>query len=578
MKPPSEGDIRLLLVGRSRSIAALAATSIAGGLAEAALLVIVTRSAFAITDDQDRFGILAGVETTLLGAVLIALLLVAVRLALAVVSAWQTAKLTSSVVADVRRNLARAFMSASWTAQHGQRSGRLQELLTTFTGQGASLVTSLMLGIRAGGSLLALVVTAVAVDPLAALTVIVAVVVLGSVLRPLRAAVKRAGARSAASGMSFATSLSETSQLGMEMHVFNVQPRATERIDDLIVSNEAASRRLTFLRQLVPAVYTGIAYLALVGALGVVSTIDSANLTSVGAVMLIMLRSFGYGQAVQTSVASINSAMPFLGALDAELEYYSAAASVDHGQAIGRIGNLSLQDVSFEYAADTPVLHNVTATIADSEVVGIVGPSGSGKSTLVQLLLGLRPPTHGAILADDRDISLLSKTEWARRVTFVPQEAHLIAGSVADNIRFFRDDVTQEQIEHAARLANLHEDVAAMDGGYERLVGEQGSHLSGGQKQRLIIARALVERPDVLILDEPTSSLDVRSESLIRKTLDDLHVGATVVIIAHRLSTLDICDRIMVIQDGELKGYDTPTNLESTNDFYREALVLSGLR
>ncbi len=220
----------------------------------------------------------------------------------------------------MRRNLARAFMSASWTAQHGQRSGRLQELLTTFTGQGASLVTSLMLGIRAGGSLLALVVTAVAVDPLAALTVIVAVVVLGSVLRPLRAAVKRAGARSAASGMSFATSLSETSQLGMEMHVFNVQPRATERIDDLIVSNEAASRRLTFLRQLVPAVYTGIAYLALVGALGVVSTIDSANLTSVGAVMLIMLRSFGYGQAVQTSVASINSAMPFLGALDDELD------------------------------------------------------------------------------------------------------------------------------------------------------------------------------------------------------------------------------------------------------------------
>lgn len=109
-------------------------------------------------------------------------------------------------------------------------------------------------------------------------------------------------------------------------------------------------------------------------------------------------------------------------------------------------------------------------------------------------------------------------------------------------------------------------------------MGEQGGHLSGGQQQRLCIARALVENPDVLILDEPTSSLDVRSESLIRRTLDELRSRMTVIIIAHRLSTLDICDRIMVIQDGTLKGFDTPANLEQSSDFYREALVLSGLR
>ena len=173
---------------------------------------------------------------------------------------------------------------------------------------------------------------------------------------------------------------------------------------------------------------------------------------------------------------------------------------------------------------------------------------------------------------------MLSRAEWARKVTFVPQQAHLVAGTVADNIRFFRDDVSDEQVAEAARLANLHDEVLAMVDGYDRQVGEQGSHLSGGQQQRLIIARALVEDPDVLILDEPTSSLDVRSESLIRKTLDQLRERMTVIIIAHRLSTLDICDRIMVIQDGELKAFDTPENLEKDNDFYREALALSGLR
>ena len=193
------------------------------------------------------------------------------------------------------------------------------------------------------------------------------------------------------------------------------------------------------------------------------------------------------------------------------------------------------------------MLNNVDAVIDEYEMVGIVGPSGSGKSTLVQLLLGLRSPTSGAVFADGRDIRTLSRAEWARHVTFVPQQAHLIAGTVADNIRFFRDDVSDERIEHAARLASLHDDVMGWPEGYAREVGEQGGHLSGGQQQRLVIARALVEDPDVLILDEPTSALDVRSEYLVRQTLNGLREHMTVIVIAHRLSTLEICDRIMVV-------------------------------
>jgi len=440
------------------------------------------------------------------------------------------------------------------------------------------LVNSITSLLVAGGSLAALLVSAVAVDPFAALVVIVAVVVLGSVLRPLRARVKRQALQTSQDGMGFATALSETSQLGMEMHVFNVQPQAGARIDGLIDDNESSVRRLLFLQQLVPAIYTGLAYVALVGALAVVAALDSANLTSVGAVMLIMLRSLSYGQAVQTSVTAVSAGLPFLGALDDELARYRNAAVVDQEQPIGEIGALELHDVSFEYVSESPVLHRVSATINPREVVGVIGPSGSGKSTLVQLLLGLRPPTSGMVLAAGRDIAVLSKAEWARRVTFVPQQAHLIAGTVADNIRFLRSDVSDADINNAAELANLHDEVLAMSGGYDHQVGEQGSHLSGGQQQRLIIARALVESPDVLILDEPTSSLDVRSEGLIRATLDRLRERTTVIVIAHRLSTLDICDRIMVIQDGELKAFDTPENLEKDNEFYREALVLSGLR
>jgi ATP-binding cassette, subfamily B, bacterial len=551
---------------------------VSGGLVEALFLVTVTRIGFAITDGQDTVGVIAGRTMPTGSAVVVALMLVFARIGLAVATTWQSSHLGASVIAEVRHDLARAFMGASWSSQHGERTGRLQELLTTFAQRGAELVDATTSAIASGCSLAALLGSAIAVDPLASIVVIAAVAVMGGVLRPLRAAVKREAGRTASAGMEFATGLSETSELGMEMHVFNVQPQATERIIDLIDRNEATMFRLTFLRGLVPAIYTGMAYLALVGALAVVAAIDSANLASVGAVMLIMLRSLSYGQAFQNSITTINAALPFLGLLDDEVARYRLAQVVDHGQPIETVGALRLDAVSFEYTTGAPVLRHVNATIEPREVVGVIGPSGSGKSTLVQLLLGLRDPTAGLVLADGRDIRVLSRTEWARKVTFVPQDAHLIAGTIADNIRFLRDNVSQDAIEHAARLANLHDDVAAFPEGYDRQVGERGSHLSGGQQQRLIIARALVEHPDVLILDEPTSSLDVRSEHLIRQTLDGLREHMTIIIIAHRLSTLDSCDRLMVITDGELKGFDTPDNLEKDNDFYREALRLSGLR
>jgi ABC-type multidrug transport system fused ATPase/permease subunit len=239
---------------------------------------------------------------------------------------------------------------------------------------------------------------------------------------------------------------------------------------------------------------------------------------------------------------------------------------------------MAFDGVSFEYVAETPVLRDVSFQIPHGDIVGIVGPSGAGKSTLVQLVLRLREPTTGRVLADGRDVRELSLESWYERVSFVPQDPALFAGSIADNIRFYRDGVDQADIERAAKLANLHDEVMSWSGGYDTPVGERGGQLSGGQRQRLCIARALVGEPDMLVFDEPTSALDVKSEALIRDTIAGLAPRTTVLVIAHRLSTLSICDRIMVVLAGELQGFDAPDRLEAENPFYREALQLSGLR
>ena len=196
----------------------------------------------------------------------------------------------------------------------------------------------------------------------------------------------------------------------------------------------------------------------------------------------------------------------------------------------------------------------------------------------MQLLLRLRDPTLGRILADGTDVRELALDSWYDRVAFVPQDAHLFAGTVADNIRFFRDGIDQAAVQRAAKLAHLHDTIVSWPLGYDTPVGERGGQLSGGQRQRLCIARALVGDPDVVVFDEPTSALDVKSESLMRDTMAGLAPQKTVVVIAHRLSTLTICDRIMVILGGELQGFDTSERLEAENRFYQEVLELSGMR
>ncbi|MCA1843328.1 MAG: ABC transporter ATP-binding protein/permease, partial [Actinobacteria bacterium] len=508
----------------------------------------------------------------------VALGLVVLRLLFAAYSTWQSAHISNRVVGDVRQRLSRAFLESSWEVQQLQRAGSLQELLTTYSAQASALMNSIAAGVVAGSNLVALLGMALVVDAVGALVLIGAVSTLGLLLRPLRAIVRRRAQTATAAGMEFALSVNEVSELGFELHVFHVQAKAQARVANAIDRLRKASEKLQFAAGLAAPAYIGLAYLALVGALGAAAASNSASLASLGATMLVMLRSLSYGQAVQNAYIGVSGAASPIEELQRRLEAFTSGRRLDGGQQLDRVGTIAMDNVWFAYPQSEAVLRNISFTIAPHEIIGIVGPSGAGKSTLVQVLLGLRDPDEGRVLAGGREISSFDRAEWARKVTFVPQAAHLIDGTIADNIRFLREDVSDDDIERAARLAHLHEDILGFPEGYERQVGKHGGHLSGGQQQRLCIARALVEQPEVLILDEPTSALDVRSEHLIRNTLQALRERMTVIVIAHRLSTLSICNRIMVIKNGELKEFDAPSVLEQSSDFYREALALSGMR
>jgi ATP-binding cassette subfamily B protein len=251
----------------------------------------------------------------------------------------------------------------------------------------------------------------------------------------------------------------------------------------------------------------------------------------------------------------------------------------EHGEDFGEtplpvVDRISFERVSFAYNPDTPVLTDVSFDIRSGEAIGVVGPSGAGKSTLVQLLLRLRRPVDGRYLINGVAVEDFSSDDWHRQVSYVPQEPRLLHASVADNIRFFRD-IDDEQVERAARLARIHDDIMTWPGHYEAIVGPRADAVSGGQQQRICLARALAAQPEVLILDEPTSALDPQSEAFIGASLLAMRSSLTLIIVAHRMSTLEMCDRVMVILDGRMAGFDTKDALQANNDYYRQASQLS---
>jgi ABC-type multidrug transport system fused ATPase/permease subunit len=559
-----------------RPVAALAAVSLVGALMEAGFLVLVTGTVLALANGEERLTPILGVGIRIPVALAIGLAALALRLAIAIAGVRITATLTARATAEERARLAHAFLRASWPVQQREPSGRLQELLSTFVWKVTQTAQLLAQGVTAALSVVAFLGTGLAIDPLLTLGVLVALGVLGAILAPLRARARRISGRASASGLQFATSVAELGTLGQEMHVFGAQRSFIDRLDDLSRETIEENRRLQVTQGLLTPVYTSLAYLAVLAGMAVLWTTGARELAAVGAIMLLMLRSLSYAQQLLTVSGQLTANVPVLERLSAVTQEYADEAAPT-GDAVPERLTLDLRGVRFGYDADRVVLHDVTARIRPGELIGVIGPSGAGKSTLAQLLLGLRDPTAGEILVSGIDLRDLDREWWTRRVAFVPQEPRLITGTVAENVRFFREWIAAPALTEAARQANVLAEIEALPEGFDTHLGERGSRLSGGQRQRMSIARALAGGPELLIMDEPTSALDGRSEALIRRTMADLHGRVTMIVIAHRLSTLELCDRIMVIEHGQVTAFDTPAALLATSRYYRRALEETGV-
>ncbi|KKR34769.1 MAG: Xenobiotic-transporting ATPase [Candidatus Magasanikbacteria bacterium GW2011_GWA2_40_10] len=285
-------------------------------------------------------------------------------------------------------------------------------------------------------------------------------------------------------------------------------------------------------------------------------------------VLIVIMRSWDFGRVIQHIYEDLAEAeeMTIVLSEPHEITDIKNAASLKVPT-----GQIEFNDVSFYYHETRSILEKFDLTIAPKEKVALVGPSGAGKTTIIKLLLRMYDIFDGKILIDGQDISRVTQESLWRNVSMVPQDPILFHRSLLENIRYGKSDATEAEVIRAAKLAHCHEFIKDLPEGYDTFVGERGVKLSGGERQRVAIARAILHNSPILILDEATSSLDSQSEKLIQDALNILIKGKTVLVVAHRLSTIMKMDRIIVVKDGKIAEQGTHHELlEKSNGLYHK--------
>lgn len=231
-------------------------------------------------------------------------------------------------------------------------------------------------------------------------------------------------------------------------------------------------------------------------------------------------------------------------------------------------GHVRAEQVTFSYDPRTPVLSHLSFEAQPGELVAFVGPTGAGKTTVINLLHRFYDPVEGRITVDGHDLKQVTVDSWYRQVALVPQETILFGGTILDNIRYGNPEASEAAVQEAGKAAHAHEFISAFPDKYLTVVGEKGINLSGGQRQRIAIARAILKNPRVLLLDEATSSLDTESERLVQEALERLMEGRTTFVVAHRLSTIQRADRILVLDKGRVVEEGTHAQLLERKGLY----------
>lgn len=358
--------------------------------------------------------------------------------------------------------------------------------------------------------------------------------------------------------------------LGMKtVKAMNLTRPISRIVGEYFTKHRRLQIRLFLLHQASVSAVEPLALIYIVGVFAYLYLQPNFNMGVFVVFVFLIYRIFQYVMKLQSAAHLVNETTQHLRTVleyGRKAEKYKETATGD--QAFSFSDSLILNNLSFSYPERGAVLSDLNLTIKKGEMVGIVGPSGSGKTTIADLLLRLFKPTAGAIEIDGRDIQTIRLDSWRDSIGYLSQDIFLTNDTIRNNISFYAESISEADIIAAAKMAHIYDVVQEFPNGFDTIIGERGIELSVGQRQRIAIARVLARRPKILILDEATSALDNESEQAVQKIIEKFHKEITIIVIAHRLTTVLDCDRIVSLKNGEIAESGHPQELLNNPDSY----------
>ena len=471
-------------------------------------------------------------------------------------------KITTDFEKNTQEKLMAETLKARWPYLLKQKIGYLEKILMTDVVYGSSLLQQLSTIIMILTGLLMYILVAFNISVYITLITLILGAFLFLFLKPLTYRTREAA--------------HEKSELNKEAsHLINENILGIKTIKSMLLGSsiaEAASRHFDRLKQLTVKVFmlrsvTGsliqpisMVFICLVFAVSYKT--PGFNFASLVAVIYLIQRMFQYIQQLQVALHHLSEAVPYLKNV---LAY--SRITLENQEEIGgsKLFNfkrsLEFKNISFAYEQGKEVLAGTNFKLDKGQMVGLIGPSGAGKTTVVDLILRLFEPQKGQILLDGVQAGEIAMSDWRANIGYVSQDIFLINDTVENNIKFYNSGISDKDMVEAAKMANIHEFIEDLPEKYQTIIGERGNQVSAGQRQRIVISRILAHKPELLILDEATSSLDNESEIKIQQVIENLKGKLTVFVIAHRLSTIINSDWLLVLEKGRVVEQGQPKKL-----------------
>lgn len=486
-----------------------------------------------------------------------------------VIGSYIKIKITADYENDLRNDLFKKTINAKWAYLLKQKLGYLDTVLSMDVRQGSLLLDHISSIIIITTSLIIYTFIALSISTQMTILALACGFFIFVIFSPLLYKTKTSSRELADVNKEVAHHINENI-LGMKtVKVLVSGERVIEIAEGLFYILKKLKIQLRLLRVLITSFLQPISVIFVSILFAFSYKTPSFSLAALVALIYLIQRIFQYIQQLQGTLQQMTEAAPYLKDVLSCSEKAEKNMEENVGENIFQFNDsLKFQNIGFFYGNQKIILSDISFVVKKGEMIGLIGPSGSGKTTIFDIILRLFDPTSGNITLDGVDISKIDINNWRHSIGYVSQDMFLINGTMGDNIKFYDNSISDEDVREAAKKADIYSFINGCSNGFSTVVGERGILLSVGQRQRIILARILARRPKLLLLDEATSALDSESESKVQNVINSLKGKLTIIVIAHRLSTVIKSDKLLVLENGRIIEEGSPADLLKDNKSY----------